>query len=76
MYKAREAYIQLESDKTIREALKQRLYTSVDHVALGDWIFYKDNNRWFGPVRVVGVEGKRIHVMRAGRINTVNRDNV
>ena len=76
MYKAREAFVQCESDHAIREALKQRLYTRIEDIKLQDWIYFKENKNWFGPVRVVGIEGKRIHAMRAGRMLTINRDNI
>ena len=76
MYKAREAYIQCESDNVIREALKQRIYAKIENINLQDWIYFKESNRWSGPVRVVGIEGKRIHAIRAGRLLTINKDNV
>ena len=76
MYKAREAFIQCESDQAIREALRQRLYTRIENIQLNDWIYFKENKRWYGPVKVAGVEGKRIHAMRAGRLLTINKDNI
>ena len=76
MYKAREAFIQCESDHAIREALKQRLYTRIEDIKLHDWIYFRDNKNWYGPVKVVGIEGKRVHAIRAGRHLTINRDNV
>ena len=76
MYQAREAFVQLESESTLREALKQRLYARVNDINLQDWIYFKQQNRWHGPVKVVGIEGKRIHCMRAGRLITVNKDMV
>ena len=36
MYKAREAFIQCESDQAIREALKQRFYTRIENIQLND----------------------------------------
>ena len=40
--KAREAFIQAESDKTISEALKSRIVNRVEEIDVGSWIYYKN----------------------------------
>ena len=43
-----------------------------------DWIYYKTNidRIWKGPVKVTSKEGKRIYVLSAGQLVTINADDV
>merc|ERR1712155_368423 len=78
MLKAREVFASLESDRVLREALKQRIYSKQDQVQSGDWIYYRNNSSsvWKGPVKVTTREGKRIYVLNGGRLNTINLDDI
>ena len=78
MLKAREEFCALESDRVLRAALKQRLYTKCDNVQGGDWIYFRQNNStvWKGPVKVTSRDGKKIFVLNGGRLNTINLDDI
>ena len=78
MLKAREEFVAVESDRVLRQALKQRIYSKSDNVQSGDWIYYRNNSSsvWKGPVKVTTREGKRIYVLNGGRLNTINLDDI
>ena len=76
MHAAREEYIKSESNRTIREALKKRLYVGVEEIHPGWWIYYKQNRIWQGPVKVIAVDGKKIHAYRLGKHICINKDDV
>ena len=74
MFLAREAYVQGESDKILKMALKQRIYKRGEDIRVGDWIYYSDKGKWKGPVKVTTKDGKSLFVVRAGRLLTINTD--
>lgn len=74
MFLAREAYIQGESDKILKKALKQRVYKRGEDIRVGDWIYFTDKGKWKGPVKVTTKDGKSLYVVRAGRLLTINSD--
>ena len=74
MHLAREAYIAGESDKILKAALKDRIYSRGNDVKIGDWIYFKNRDKWKGPVKVAGKDGKSLYVVRGGRFLTVNTD--
>ena len=76
MHKARECFIQCESDRTLKSALKQRIYKEADQVFPGDWVYYKNHRVWEGPVKVSFKDGKKIYAVRGNKILTINSDNV
>ena len=78
MLKARETFASLESDRILRQAMKQRIYSKSDSVKGGDWIYYRNNssNVWKGPVKVTTREGKRIYVLSGGKLLTINLDDI
>lgn len=78
MLKAREVFASLESDRVLRKALQERIYSKSDEVQGGDWIYYRNNSSsiWKGPVKVTTREGKRIYVLSGGRLNTINLDDI
>ena len=78
MLKAREVFTSLESDRVLRTALQQRIYSRSDKVQGGDWIYYRNNSSsiWKGPVKVTTREGKRIYVLSGGRLLTINLDDI
>ena len=78
MTKAREAFIQAESDKTIADALKSKLYHKYEDLEIGNWIYYKnfETNRFQGPTKIVMIDNKKIFTIRNNKLISVNRDHV
>ena len=79
MHLAREEFIQAESSKVLKKALKSRVYARGDGIMEGDWIYFKKNDTknhiWSGPSKVVATNGKKLFVDQGARLGTVNRDN-
>ena len=73
---ARENFIKCESDRVLKAALKQRVYKTAGEIFPGDWVYFKNDRRWDGPVKVTTVDGKRIYAIRANKLLTINSDNV
>ena len=80
MHCAREEFVKLESDVSLKKALKSRAYSKGEDIIEGDWIYYKKNDTvakgpvWKGPSKVVAVNGKKLFVDQGARLGTVNRD--
>ena len=74
LHLAREAYISGESDRVIKTALKQRIYKRGHDINQGDWIYFKNREKWEGPVKVCAKDGKSLYAVRAGRLLTINSD--
>lgn len=74
MHLAREAYIAGESDKKLKAALKQRIYKRGANIKPGDWIYFKNQDKWQGPVKVAARDGKSLYAVRGGRFLTINAD--
>ena len=68
--------MQCENDKALKEILKSRLYTKKEDVMRGDWIYFKNEREWEGPVRVTAIDGKTILAIRAGKLLHINTDYV
>ena len=67
LHLAREAFIECEADKVLRQALKQKVFARGEDVKTGDWIYFKNKSRkWEGPVRVSSRDGKSLFAIRAG----------
>ena len=74
LFLGREAYIKGESDKILKTALKQKIYKRGEDITVGDWIYYNNNGKWQGPVKVTTKDGKSLYVVRGGRLITINTD--
>ena len=76
--KAREAFMQAESDKTIADALKSRLYHKYEDLEIGNWIYYKnfETNKFQGPTKIVMIDNKKIFTIRNNKFISINRDHV
>ena len=61
-------------NKVLKAALKQRIYKRGDHIKRGDWIYYKNKDKWEGPVKVAAKDGKSLFAVRGGRLLTINTD--
>ena len=78
MSKAREAFIQAESDNTIAEALKARLVHRQEDLEIGQWIYWKDPvvKEWQGPHKIVFMDNKSVFIIRLSKLIPVNRDHI
>ena len=75
LHSARETFIEVEADRVIKKALKQRVFAHPDDIKTGDWIYFKDRSkRWEGPVKVTSMNGKLLYAVRGGRLLTINSD--
>ena len=74
LHLAREAYIFGESDRILAGALKQKIYRRGQDINPGDWICYKNKDKWEGPVKVTTKDGKSLYAVRAGKLLTINSD--
>lgn len=75
MYLGREAFIECESDRVLKTALKKRVYARNDNIHPGDWVYFKNKSkRWEGPVKITTCSGKLLYAVRAGRLLTINTD--
>ena len=74
LHLAREAYISGESDKILKNALKQRIYKRGGDIKQNEWIYFKNKDRWEGPVKVIALDGKNLYAFRGGRLLTINSD--
>ena len=75
-YKAREIHIQQESDRKINRALKHRVRRQeVQELCMGEKIYYKKDkeDRWRGPARVIGIDGKSVIVKQGSDVREINR---
>ena len=64
LHSARRAYIQAESSKRIRRALRHQIRASSQTFETGDTAFYKrdTSNKWKAPDKVIGQDDKTIFV--------------
>lgn len=76
LHSAREEFIRCESDRILKTALKDRVFTKGGNIGKGDYVFFKQSRdkTWRGPNKVVSDNGKTLYVDVCGRMNAVNRD--
>ena len=67
--KVRESFRSTECRNRIKRALKAKIRThKLEEAVLGDKVFYKRKNekKWRGPGKVIGVEGKTVKTVKHG----------
>ena len=72
MHTAREAFIHCENDSALKTALRKRCFLNAKQIEAGDWIYFKNDRKWEGPVKVTTKDGKLLYAIRAGRLLTIN----
>ena len=72
----REEFVKAESSHILKKALKSKIHARGENIVEGDNIYFKKGKEkvWRGPVKVVGVNGKKLFVDQGGHQSTVNRD--
>ena len=62
LHAARQSYVQLETDKRIRRALRSKIRAYEQTFVMGDLVFYKreGHDKWLGPGKVVCQDNKII----------------
>ena len=78
MMSARESFAAAESDRVLRKALEQRIYSNHNNLEVGQWIYFKCNvdRSWQGPARLTLRDGKNLHLVKHGQPFVVNADDV
>ena len=74
LHLAREAFMQVENDKALKTILKKRVYSNTIELNPGDWIYYKNDRKWEGPIKITTKDGKLLYAVRAGKLVTINAD--
>ena len=76
--KAKEAFIQAESDQTIADALKARIYHKYEELEIGQWIYWRnhESNKFQGPEKIVMLDNKKVFAIRNNKLISINRDHV
>ena len=75
---AKQAYLEVSTDKVLREVIKHKLYHGAgDQVQRGDWVWFRQGQRKnAGPGRVSTIDGRNLYVVMTGRQHIVNRGDV
>ena len=50
------------------------MFSECQAIEAGDWIYFKNDRKWEGPVKVTTKDGKLLYAIRAGRLLTINSD--
>ena len=67
--RARKAFVMAESSEKIRRALKHNVREPNAESSVGDTVYYKrKSNKWRGPAKVVGMDGKIFLVKHGSQI--------
>ena len=74
LHKAVEVFNECESYRIIKTALKKRVYSQPEDISPGSWIYFKNDKKWEGPVKITTKDGKLLYAIRAGRLLTINSD--
>ena len=65
IHRARQAYLEAQSSEKVTRALKSNIRSPDGDFTIGDWVYYKRQSSWFGPCKIVAVDG-RVHFLRNG----------
>ena len=70
LHAARRAFTKAESSDRIRKALRHRVRATETTFTSGDRVFYKrdDSNRWRGPGKVIGQDGKIVFIRHGSQL--------
>ena len=70
LHAARRAYTKAEASERIKRALRHNIRTSEEQFHQGEKIFYKrdDCNRWRGPGKVIGQDGKILFIRHGSQL--------
>ena len=70
LHAARRAYAQAEASERIRRALRHNIRATENPLQSGEAVFYKrdDSNRWRGPGKVIGQDGKIVFIRHGSKI--------
>ena len=70
LHAARRAFTKAESSDRIKRALRHNVRANEESFCSGDTVFYKrdDNNRWRGPGRVIGQDGKILFIRHGSQL--------
>ena len=74
---ARTAFREADNDKRLKKALSSRI-NSGNHnfYDIGDMVLFKEEgkSKWSGPAKVIGIDGKVIHIKYGNNIKSINQD--
>ena len=70
LHAARRAFAKAESSERIRRALRHNIRVPEVTFITGDRVFYKrdDSNKWRGPGKVIGQDGKIVFIRHGGQL--------
>ena len=74
---ARQAYVEGESSKSLKLALKQKIYRRPETVERNDWVFFKNlpfSKIWEGPLKILARDGKTLFAVRANKMLAINTE--
>ena len=69
---ARQSFIQVESSKRIKRALRCKTRPGNSNVSTGDSVFFYRSKKWHGPGKFIGKDGKIIFVRHSGSLYKVH----
>ena len=70
LHSARRAFTKAESSERIKRALRHNVRVNEETFMAGDKVFYKrdDSNRWRGPGKVIGQDGKILFIRHGSQL--------
>ena len=74
LHAARKAFVKAESSERIKRALRCQVQAVEENFTQGDKVYYKrdDSNRWRGPGKVIGQDGKMVFVRHGDQLVRVS----
>ena len=75
MHESRKAFTHAESSERLRRALRSNVRTYTENeINVGDSVYFKrkDSDRWRGPAKVIGSDGKNLILKHGGLVVTVH----